>query len=231
MESVKRGGKLVIVNLQATPYDDDAALLVHAKIDEVFTRLMPLLKVAVDANGKALGATSSFAAGASAAGATNAASASASTGAGAGAGAGSATTAVTAPVAAAAPVAALTAAAAAECDDVDLVVVNTHRRVDSATDASDGGVTHEWGMEVRAQSGLDVETAVHHVVYTLHPTFQQPIVTVREAPFRLVRRGWGTFEVGVKVFLRSDPRRAALTASHMLSFAAPESPPTTLKEL
>lgn len=230
MESVKRGGKLVIVNLQATPYDDDAALLVHAKIDEVFTRLMPLLKVAVDANGKALGATSSSAAGASAAGATRAASTSASTGAGAGAGAGSATTAVTAPVAAAAAAGA-PAAAAVVCDDVDLVVVNTHRRVDSATDASDGGVTHEWGMEVRAQSGLDVETAVHHVVYTLHPTFQQPIVTVREAPFRLVRRGWGTFEVGIKVFLRSDTRRAALTASHMLSFAAPESPPTTLKEL
>ena len=35
-----RGGNLVICNLQKTPTDDIADLIIHCKIDELFKRLM-----------------------------------------------------------------------------------------------------------------------------------------------------------------------------------------------
>ncbi|NXK92396.1 SIR6 deacetylase, partial [Formicarius rufipectus] len=43
----KRGGKLVIVNLQATKHDRQADLRIHAYVDEVMTRLMKLLGLEV----------------------------------------------------------------------------------------------------------------------------------------------------------------------------------------
>lgn len=34
-----RGNKLVLVNLSATPYDDEADLVIHEKLGEVFSRV------------------------------------------------------------------------------------------------------------------------------------------------------------------------------------------------
>jgi transcription initiation factor IIF auxiliary subunit len=49
-----------------------------------------------------------------------------------------------------------------------------------------------------AQSDLD---SVDHVVYTLHPTFPNPVRTVsnRSTAFRLETAGWGTFTLYAKV--------------------------------
>jgi transcription initiation factor IIF auxiliary subunit len=43
--------------------------------------------------------------------------------------------------------------------------------------------------------------AVDHVVYTLHPTFPNPVRTVddRATKFRLETAGWGTFTIYAKV--------------------------------
>ncbi|NWV71184.1 SIR6 deacetylase, partial [Malurus elegans] len=43
----KRGGKLVIVNLQATKHDRQADLRIHAYVDDVMTKLMKLLGLEV----------------------------------------------------------------------------------------------------------------------------------------------------------------------------------------
>lgn len=40
-----RAKKFVIVNLQNTPYDSEAELVIHAKVDEVMTGLMKLLRI------------------------------------------------------------------------------------------------------------------------------------------------------------------------------------------
>ena len=39
------GGKLVIVNLQKTPLDKNASIVIHAKIDEVMEMLMDELSI------------------------------------------------------------------------------------------------------------------------------------------------------------------------------------------
>eukprot|EP00753_Platysulcus_tardus_P019655 PLAT7394.1.p1 GENE.PLAT7394.1~~PLAT7394.1.p1 ORF type:complete len:441 (-),score=227.83 PLAT7394.1:90-1412(-) len=44
-EVAQRGGRLVIVNLQSTPLDDDAALVIHAKCDDVMRALMEELEL------------------------------------------------------------------------------------------------------------------------------------------------------------------------------------------
>lgn len=44
-ETARRGGKVVIVNLQKTPYDHMAALVVHAKIDDFMQLVMDELNI------------------------------------------------------------------------------------------------------------------------------------------------------------------------------------------
>lgn len=45
--TAENGGKLVIINLQTTPLDPYAALLIHAKIDDVFEMLMKELNILI----------------------------------------------------------------------------------------------------------------------------------------------------------------------------------------
>jgi len=42
-ETAKNGGRLVIINLQATPLDSLATLIIHAKCDDVMEMLMQKL--------------------------------------------------------------------------------------------------------------------------------------------------------------------------------------------
>jgi NAD-dependent SIR2 family protein deacetylase len=46
-ETVKSGGRIVIVNLQKTPLDDVAAMIIHAKIEDVMERLMAKLNLEI----------------------------------------------------------------------------------------------------------------------------------------------------------------------------------------
>lgn len=85
---------------------------------------------------------------------------------------------------------------------------NTYFPVESDTNP------HGWALELRG----DV-SAVARVVYTLHPTFQDPVVEVTEAPFRLQRQGWGTFRVAAAVHLKDG---SVVALEHELSFASPE---------
>jgi NAD-dependent SIR2 family protein deacetylase len=46
-ETVEHGGQLVIINLQKTPLDKMAKLVIHAKIDDVVEILMEKLKLGI----------------------------------------------------------------------------------------------------------------------------------------------------------------------------------------
>jgi len=46
-KTLKNKGKLVIINLMDTPYDDDCAIRIHAKADEVFRELMRQLELPI----------------------------------------------------------------------------------------------------------------------------------------------------------------------------------------
>lgn len=45
--TARMGGKLVIVNLQKTPLDDQASLIIHSKIDDMFDVLMKKLNMQI----------------------------------------------------------------------------------------------------------------------------------------------------------------------------------------
>lgn len=62
-----------------------------------------------------------------------------------------------------------------------------------------GRRTYEWSVEILAPD--DTLDAIDAVVYTLHPTFRDPVQRVRsrEDRYRLSRVGWGTFPIGVRV--------------------------------
>lgn len=47
LRSVRGGGKMVIVNLQATPKDKKAALVIHARVDEVIAGIMQRLDLSI----------------------------------------------------------------------------------------------------------------------------------------------------------------------------------------
>lgn len=46
-QTAENGGKLIIINLQKGPYDKKAALMIHAKIDDVFKMLMEKLQLQI----------------------------------------------------------------------------------------------------------------------------------------------------------------------------------------
>jgi len=54
---------------------------------------------------------------------------------------------------------------------------------------------YEWTMYVEP----DDPTSVAAVTYHLHNSFTPSTVTVRESPFALTRRGWGTFKVNIDI--------------------------------
>lgn len=75
--------------------------------------------------------------------------------------------------------------------------------------------------------GPDAELdEVSSVVYTLHPTFPQPVRTAtdRESKFRIETAGWGTFTIYAKVH-RKDDSQVKLT--HDLELLYPDGTPVT----
>ena len=62
---------------------------------------------------------------------------------------------------------------------------------------------------------------VKSVVYTLHPTFRDPVRTVtdRASQFRLETAGWGTFTIYAKVFRRDG---AVVELEHELELRYPD---------
>ncbi len=64
----------------------------------------------------------------------------------------------------------------------------------------------DWTVFIKGQD--DVLKQVRCVEYTLHPTFPDPVIEVCEPgnethAFALTRRGWGTFEIQIRVFLKN----------------------------
>ncbi len=75
--------------------------------------------------------------------------------------------------------------------------------------------SYKWSIELHGSS--EVLGLVDSVVYTLHPTFRNPIQKVRsqEDNFRLERIGWGVFLVKVRVQFVDY---TAIDGSYMLTF-------------
>jgi hypothetical protein len=75
--------------------------------------------------------------------------------------------------------------------------------------------------------GLDVmeikeNDVIKKVTFKLHPTFTPMSVSRENAPFRLVRLGWGTFNVRMNVEFHNYLGLPNVMLDHMLSFERPD---------
>jgi hypothetical protein len=76
----------------------------------------------------------------------------------------------------------------------------------------------DWTIFVRASD--DILNQINCVEYTLHPTFPNPVRTVcalggKDRAFALSSNGWGTFQIGVKIFLKNGQ---VINLTHPLKF-------------
>jgi transcription initiation factor IIF auxiliary subunit len=67
---------------------------------------------------------------------------------------------------------------------------------------------------------------VDHVVYMLHPTFPNPVRTIKErsTKFRLETAGWGVFLIRAKVMLKQGKE---ISLSHQLVLEYPDGTTTS----
>jgi hypothetical protein len=193
-------GKIVIVNLQKTDLDKQAALRIWGKTDEVIAAV----KAELESSSCPAGPLGADAEDELASTVTHRVSAGQSR---------AATTASTAPPATSAPT------------PRQYRIGNHHQLLSGKSD----GNAHRWTMYVQDLTGASVSGSSTHprltaVTYYLHPTFSPSEVTV-PAPlcasrepylFELSRVGWGTFPVGVKL---SFSNGTSAFHYHDLSFA------------
>jgi hypothetical protein len=80
--------------------------------------------------------------------------------------------------------------------------------------------TNEWGWTIFVDGPDELLNRVECVEYTLHPTFRERVQKVcqrgeGQQPFSLSARGWGTFEVGVRVSWKDGSTQ---NLTHQLKF-------------
>lgn len=175
-DTAARGGNLVIVNLQTTPLDDDAALIIHGKTDDVLERVMRILgrhdnvapfmasQAAIDEANR-LG--------------------------------------IDPPQEALDRLALLAASTSSSVEDDrvpgypdTLLIGNTRRRIEGSDNV-------RWKAFVKPVVGGDPDAPVDNIIssvqFDLHPTFSPSSIVINEPPFEVTRTGWGTFDIDVTV--------------------------------
>lgn len=79
-----------------------------------------------------------------------------------------------------------------------------------------------WDWELYIDSNNPEElSSIREVKYILHPTFKNPVRTVKkeEGGFRLKSNGWGTFETKAMVYLNNGEK---LSLKHDLELQYPD---------
>lgn len=107
-----------------------------------------------------------------------------------------------------------------------LKIVQGHYTVE---DPLFGENNHEWSVRLSDSSCKYVKEVNLHVfsftkyikvTWILHPTFRNPTVTLTDPPFKLVRRGWGTFTVKCKITLIPQFNSRELQGECYLNFSS-----------
>jgi transcription initiation factor IIF auxiliary subunit len=82
-----------------------------------------------------------------------------------------------------------------------------------------------WGWSVWLNGEPGELDKVDHVMYVLHPTFHDPVRSIRDRStnFRLDTSGWGTFTLLAKVVLRDG---VEIVLDHDLVLLYPDGTPT-----
>eukprot|EP00250_Pteridium_aquilinum_P020035 c24678_g1_i1 orf=349-1068(-) len=76
--------------------------------------------------------------------------------------------------------------------------------------------SHRWTVYIRSISNEDLGSVIKRVIFTLHPSFNNPTRVVEAAPFELTEVGWGEFEIGITVIFHSDAAEKPIELYHHL---------------
>uniref|UniRef100_A0A0A9Y8J5 YEATS domain-containing protein 2 n=1 Tax=Lygus hesperus TaxID=30085 RepID=A0A0A9Y8J5_LYGHE len=100
---------------------------------------------------------------------------------------------------------------------VRFLVRNNSKYILTPEDSS--GATHKWSLNVKLNDeSMDISQIVSKVVFYLHPSYKpHDVVTVHSAPFKITRRGWGEFDLRIKIFFINDKNEPA-AVTHPLVF-------------
>ena len=79
---------------------------------------------------------------------------------------------------------------------------------------ADEYATHEWTLYVRGPNNEDLSAAIAKVVFSLHPSFPQPVRELTAPPFEVTEKGWGEFEASIRIVWR-DPEEKATVVSRI----------------
>jgi YEATS domain-containing protein 4 len=99
--------------------------------------------------------------------------------------------------------------------------------------------THRWTLFVRGPNDDDLSIFVEKAVFTLHPSFQNPvrskdylkplvrsiyllvsIIAITHSPYEITETGWGEFEASIRLFFR-DPDEQPIDLFHQIRLYPP----------
>ncbi|EEC14279.1 yeats2, putative [Ixodes scapularis] len=85
-----------------------------------------------------------------------------------------------------------------------VIVGNVSKYISSEKRDPTDHATHKWMVYVRCPPGEpEIASVVRKVRFFLHPSYRpNDLVEVTEAPFQLVRKGWGEFPLRVQLHFR-----------------------------
>ena len=83
--------------------------------------------------------------------------------------------------------------------------------------SADEYATHEWTLYVRGPNDEDLSAAVAKVVFSLHPSFPQPVRELTAPPFEVTEKGWGEFEASIRIVWRDPEEKATVVSCILLS--------------
>lgn len=98
--------------------------------------------------------------------------------------------------------------------------LNIHRPIVYGNTATllkkpDNENTHSWTIYVKGLLNEDISYYISKVEFILHESFQFPLRIIDKWPFELTEKGWGEFEVGIRIYF-IDPSEKILQLSHFL---------------
>lgn len=70
----------------------------------------------------------------------------------------------------------------------------------------------QWSIEITMlnEQGEEITALIlDKVTYTLHPTFANPVRTLKLPPFRVEEQGWGEFDIPIAVHLVGLPAKSS----------------------
>lgn len=79
----------------------------------------------------------------------------------------------------------------------------------------DGGHTHQWTVYLKPYDNEDMSVYVKRVQFRLDDSFENSIRVCREPPYEVTERGWGEFNVIIKIIFQ-DSNVSPVTIRHWL---------------